>query len=285
MVSTVIRLPLRIVALLLWLTLALPVAGQDAADVALRGAFAVTIAPEDVPPELIDGASLIGRWRVTFSGDGTYLLERQDVGPLATGQFAADGDLLTLRGETGVLACPPREDDEEAATYHWEMTEERLLLIAVEEPCAKRRLLLTTRTLFLFAACPPRGIESPATTVGTPIGDSTPSAPALPEPAVDTLLRQMSDCWATRDPDRFLALLSQDFRAAQQPDDYDDVVRFTLRMGAPLVWERVSAVERIDATHASASVRQLSGDNIDILRYDFVYQDGAWRWDGTSGGP
>jgi hypothetical protein len=63
------------------------------------------------------------------------------------------------------------------------------------------------------------------------------------------------------------------------------VRRFTLRMGAPLVWERTSDVEVVDATHATASVRQLSGDNVDVLRYDFVYEDGAWRWDGTSDGP
>jgi hypothetical protein len=95
----------------------------------------------------------------------------------------------------------------------------------------------------------------------------------------------MSDCWATRDPDRFLPLLSQDLRTSQQPADDDDVRRFTLRMGAPLVWERVSDVERVDATHARVSVRQISGDNVVILRYDFVYENGAWRWDGMSDGP
>jgi hypothetical protein len=99
------------------------------------------------------------------------------------------------------------------------------------------------------------------------------------------LLRQLSDCWATRDPDRFLPLLSQDLRATQQPDDDDDVVRFTLRMGAPLVWERVSDVELIDATHAAATVRQTSGDNVDTLQYRFAYEGGAWRWDGIVDSP
>jgi hypothetical protein len=283
MANTMTRFSLGIMALLLWLTHPLLATSQDGMG-ALQGACAVTIAAEDVPPELIDGASLIGRWQVTFNADGTYLLHRQDVGPVATGQFATDGDRVTLRAETGVLACASGEDDEVAA-YHWDMTEERLLLTAIEEPCARRRLLLTTRTLFLFAACPPDPVETAASAAGTPTGDITRPTPAPPAPAIDTLLRQMTDCWATRDPDRFLSLLSRDFRATQQPEDDDDVRRFTLRMGAPLVWERTSDVEVVDATHATASVRQLSGDNVDVLRYDFVYEDGAWRWDGTSDGP
>jgi hypothetical protein len=183
-----------------------------------------------------------------------------------------------------VLACASGADDE-TATYRCDMTEERLLLTAIEEPCARRRLLLTTRTLFLFAACPSDVIERATPAAATHTGDRSAPAPAPPDPAIDTLLRQMSDCWATRDPDRFLSLLSRDFRATQQPEDDDDVRRFTLRMGAPLVWERTSDVEVVDATHATASVRQLSGDNVDVLRYDFVYEDGAWRWDGTSDGP
>jgi hypothetical protein len=283
MAGTMTRLSLGIMALLLCLAHPLPVIGQDVTG-ALQGEFAVTIAAEDVPPELVDGASLIGRWRVTFNPDGTYLLERQDVGPVASGQFTTDGDRVMLHDETGVLACVPG-DDEGAVTYRWEMTEGRLLLIAIEEPCARRRLLLTTRSLFLFAACPLLASERATPTAGAGRGASTPPAPAPLEPAIDTLLRQMSDCWATRDPDRFLPLLSRDFRATQQPADDDDVRRFTLRMGAPLVWERVSDVELTDATHARASVRQLSGDNIDVLQYAFVYEDGSWRWDGTSDGP
>jgi hypothetical protein len=278
------RLPIGIMAVLLLLAPVLPVSGQETEGAALEGAFAVTIATEDVPRDLIDGASLIGRWQVTFTEDGTYLLERQDVGPVATGRFDIDGDRLTLRAETGVLACASGEAGEEAATYRWEVVEERLFLIAVEEPCAKRRLLLTTRTLFLFAACPPHTVER-AASAATPTGASNPPAPGPLEPAIDTLLRQMSDCWATRDPDRFLPLLSRDFRARHQPAGDDDVRQFTLGMGAPLVWELASDVDVIDATRATASVRQFSGDNVDVLRYDFVYEDGAWRWDGMSDSP
>jgi hypothetical protein len=286
------RLPLGILALLLWLAQPLTAAAQDAGTT-LMGEFAVTIASEDVPPELVDGASLIGRWRITFTADGAFLLGRQDVGPLVNGRFETDGNELTLGEETGVLSCGAGADRQ--ATYTWQITGDRLQLVAIDEPCAWRRLLLTTRALSSFAACPPEELSS-AAAVGTPTGDPITISKGTPESmilstqeltdlAIDTVLRQMSDCWATRTPDRFLRLLSQDFRAAQQPDDNADVRRFTLAMGAPIVWERVSDVELVDDTHATASVRQISGDNIDVVRYAFVFEDGAWRWDGTIDSP
>ena len=288
------RFPLAIVLLLLWLASPLTAAGQDT-EAGLRGEFAVTIATEDVPPDLIDGASLIGRWQITFADDGGYTLGRQDVGPLVNGQFESDGEQLTLLAETGVLACGSAEDDA-TATYTWQITGERLQLVAIEEPCAKRRLLLTTRTLSVFAACPPPGPANMAAVAGTPTRETIRSAPddavpATPAPraaldsAIDNVLRQMSDCWATREPERFLQLLSEDFQAMQRPEDDDDARRFTLAMAAPIVWDRVSGVDQVDATHATANVRQTVGDNIDVVRYEFVYEDGAWRWDGTADAP
>jgi hypothetical protein len=29
-------------------------------------------------------------------------------------------------------------------------------------------------------------------------------------------------------------------------------------------------------------VRQVSGDTVDAVRYRFVFEDGAWRWDGLA---
>jgi hypothetical protein len=282
------------VLLLGWLAQPLQAMRQET-ETGLRGEFAVTIATEDVPPDLIDGASLIGRWHITFADDGAYVLGRQDVGPLVNGQFETDGEQLTLQSETGVLACGSAEDDA-TATYTWQITGERLQLVAIEEPCAKRRLLLTTRTLSVFAACPPPGpgnrpaaAATPAReTIRTAHGDvvsATPATRVALESAIDHVLRQMSDCWATREPERFLALLSQDFQATQRPEDDDDARRFTLAMAAPIVWDRVSDVDQVDATHATANVRQTVGDNIDVVRYAFVYEDGAWRWDGTADAP
>ena len=286
-------LPLGIMALLLWLAQPPTAATQDVSTT-LMGEFAVTIASEDVPPELVDGASLIGRWHITFTADGAFLLGRQDVGALVNGRFETDGNELTLGEETGVLSCGSGADRQ--ATYTWQITGDRLQLVAIEEPCAWRRLLLTTRALSVFAACPPEELSQAASAVGTPsseplaisernAGSKNLSTQESPDLAIDTVLRQMSDCWATRTPDRFLHLLSEDFRASQQPDDNADVRRFTLAMGAPIVWERVSDVELVDGTHATASVRQISGDNIDVVRYAFVFEDGAWRWDGTVDNP
>jgi hypothetical protein len=285
-------LPLGIIALLPWF--AQPLTAAQDASTTLVGEFAVTIASEDVPPELVDGASLIGRWRIAFTADGAFRLGRQDVGALVNGRFETAGNELTLGEETGVLSCGSGADRQ--ATYTWQITGDRLQLVAIEEPCAWRRLLLTTRALSVFAACPPEEVSQAASAVGTPSAepDGMPknnsgamnvSTQESPDPAIDTVLRQMSDCWATRAPDRFLSLLSRDFRASQQPDDNDDVRRFTLAMGAPIVWERVGDVEVVDATHATASVRQISGDNIDVVPYAFVFEDGAWRWDGPINSP
>jgi hypothetical protein len=262
----------------------------------LQGAYAVTIATEDVPQELIGGASLIGRWQITFGADGAYVLERQDVGALVRGQFQVDENRLVLRGETGVTACEAGPENDLAATYEWQIANGRLLLVAVEEPCARRRLLLTTRTLSPFVACPPlpddRGGASgdgppsgmTVVPVGTPVSATSISS-ASPAMEIDTLLKQMSDCWATRQPARFLRLLSAEYRTAQTPEDEDAERRFILNMGAPIVWDLAGEVAVIDDTHATATVRQTLGDTVDVVRYAFVFEDGSWRWDGTVADP
>ena len=114
----------------------------------------------------------------------------------------------------------------------------------------------------------------------TPVS-ATPVESASPTTDIDTLLKQMTDCWATRQPERFLHLLSADYRAAQPPDDENAERRFILNMGAPLVWDLAGEVEVIDATHVTAMVRQTLGDTVDVVRYAFVFEDGSWRWDGA----
>jgi hypothetical protein len=276
-------------AFLFWLALPLPVIGQEP-EATLHGEYAVTIAAEDVPPDLIDGASVIGRWYITFNGDGSYILGRQDVGPLVNGQFEVDGDRLMLLTETGVLACVAEDDGGAAATYTWQLNGDQLQLIAVEEPCARRRLLLTTRTLSTFTACPVQASERSDSGAATPRaasetpspGDEDDDSRLALEAEIDDVLRQMSDCWATREPDRFLQLLSREFREAQFPADEDGLRGFTLAMAAPIVWDRVGEVSSLDETRATAIVRQTSGDNIDEAPYAFVFEDGAWRWDGAA---
>ena len=95
----------------------------------------------------------------------------------------------------------------------------------------------------------------------------------------------MSECWATRDPDRFLPLLSRDYRAAQTPGEGDAERRFILTMGAPIVWELAGDVEITEGVRATAMVRQTLGDSVDVATYAFVLEDGAWRWDGIAVAP
>lgn len=279
-----------VVALVLWLGLPMAAAGQ-AADGGLRGEFAVTIAPEDVPRDLLGGPALVGRWEIAFKADGTYVLGRQDVGAVASGRYGVDGDLVTLTDEAGLLACGVGIDGRAAVgVYGWEMTGERLGLAAVQDACAGRRLLLTTRTLSAFVACPvpvaagaaleastppPAGIDA-----GSPL--DFPRPPVTAAAAIDDLLTRMSACWATTEPGRFLPLLSSGFRDSLISDGDDDLERFAIAMGASLVWDRVGGVETVDASHVVATIRQTSGDHEDFARYAFVYEDGAWRWDGTA---
>jgi hypothetical protein len=252
----------------------------------LLGDYAVTIAAEDVPPELIGGASLIGRWHISLDGN-VYRLARQDVGPLLRGVLGVAGDRVTLQDETGVVACEPGPEGD-AATYEWSVTDGRLLLTAIEEPCDRRRLLLTTRTLAAFAPCPTQAAMSAesfdrgsgATSAAAIVPDAS-----TPESAIDTLLKQMSDCWATRQPERFLPMLSQEHRAAQSPDDEDAERRYILNMGAPVVWELYGEIELSGDARAEAMVRQTLGDTVDTVRYAFVFEDGSWRWDGAADGP
>jgi hypothetical protein len=256
-----------------------PVAIGQEPEAPLHGDFAVTIAAEDVPPELIDGAALIGRWQISFAADGSYQRARQDVGALASGRFATDGGQLTLTGETGLLACDGTRDDGGDALYEWELTGDRLQLVAIEEPCAVRRLLLTTRTLSVFVACEQRARgAAPATPV------SAPPAPAGAS-EIDDLLRRMSSCWATREPEQFLPLVSESFRAEIAPNGEEGDRRFSLRMGAPIVWDRAGEVEVIADGRVEATVRQTSGDEVDLVTYAFVFEDGAWRWDGGAARP
>jgi hypothetical protein len=280
---------LTTIALLLWLLRPMAIAGQSVSQ-PLQGEFAVTIATDDIPQDMIDGATLVGRWRISFNADGSYTRARQDVGTLASGRFQIDGNRLSLTDESGLLACGLATGGDPGATYEWEISDDRLRLAAIDEPCAERRLLLTTRTLAFFVSCPG------ATPVATPIA-SPPTTPlaspaatpiaavTTPDAAIDQLLARMSACWATSDPDRFLPLLSADYQASLLSNGADGLRQLLLAMSAPIVWDRVGDVEPIDVAHAVATVRQTSGDEIDYVRYRFSLAGDAWRWDGFAATP
>lgn len=254
-------------------------AQDDAAT--LAGSFAVTIADEDVPLDLVDRATVVGRWEIAFDG-GEYALSRQDVGELARGRYRTDGDQVVLEGHAGVLACP----DPSTGAYRWRADGSRLVLAAIDEPCAPRRLLLTTRVLVAAVPCPPASPASPSpSAIATPEPAATPQPAGDIEAAIDGLLTRMSACWATRDPARFLALTSDAYRAAVGERGADTYRRFAIAMALPIVWDRVEPVAVTDDHNATAIVRQTSGDHEDYGRYAFVFEDGDWRWDGVFGEP
>ncbi len=248
---------------------------QDGPE-ALAGAFAVTIADEDVPLDLRDRATVVGRWEIAFA-DGAWTLTRQDVGELANGRYDLDGDRLTLEERGGVLACTA------PGVYRWRLDGDRLVLAAIEEPCAHRRLLLTTRVLVASLPCPPLAGSARATPPAG--GEGTPQPSIDAEATIDDLLTRMSACWATRDPARFLALTSDAYRATVADGGPDAYRRFAIAMAVPIVWDRVEPVVLTDEAHANAIVRQTSGDHQDYGRYAFVFEDDAWRWDGVFGEP
>ena len=269
-------------AVLLLTLAAVPARGQEA-EPPLQGEFAVTVTAEDVPPTLIDGPMLIGLWQVGFAPDGTYSRGRQDVGTLATGRYVVAGDQLILTGETGLLACGLDDESKRDAVYTWGYDEQRLRLTPVDEPCPSRRVILTTRSLATYVACP-----AAAPSLASPVAaaPATPVATAPPaESDIDAILARMSSCWATRQPERFLTLLSRDFRASLATDHAAELRRLALTMASPVVWDRVAPIAPIGPGRFSAKVRQTAGDEVDFVVYAFVQEDGAWRWDGVVAAP
>ena len=98
---------------------------QDAQP--LSGVFTVTIGRDDIPPNLAGGPALAGLWNVTFSGDGSFSLARQDVGEIVTGRFEAAAATLTFNEWSGLVGCDISADSGEPATYAWQQTDDRLL--------------------------------------------------------------------------------------------------------------------------------------------------------------
>src|SRR5215207_9158016 len=178
----------------------------------LSGVFTVTIGRDDIPSNLAGGPALAGLWNVTFSGDGSFSLARQDVGEVVTGKFEAAAATLTFNEWSGLVGCDITTDSGEPATYAWSQTDDRLTLTPITDSCVERLTLLTTRPLGGFEACAvsPRSLVDPFAT------DFAPDALAETllrrdagsdflrsdgccegtdaEEAIDSLLRQANGC-------------------------------------------------------------------------------------------
>lgn len=135
---------------------------QPAEGDALPGAYTVSITGEDVPLSLIGSAALQGAWIVRFDNDGSYAIERQDVGPVVRGTFEVESDEVTITDDSGLLSCAneqPIGDLAPTATYGWQKNGDLLQLEAIQDGCATRRVLLGTRALAPFVACRTEAVE------------------------------------------------------------------------------------------------------------------------------
>jgi hypothetical protein len=299
---------LALVALLMAINPVLPsrFAGAQADD--LIGDFTVSISSESVPSEIANGSTVVGRWRLSFKEDGTYEAERLDVGVVVRGSYEVNGDTVTVTDEEGLLSCSNSamatgdSGDVSAATYQFNLRSNSLSFTAQEEGCALRRVLFTTTDFRPFVACTTEPLPDLAAEGDTPArpGNAAPedilaaeATPSAGEPSdgpapsgktdeqIDNLLEQMTACWATGDPSRFLPLWSNDFRE-QFLQDETALDSLRLAMQVPLSWERAGDVRVDGDTRAEAVVRTTTLDEEEFVTYRFVFEDGAWRWDGSA---
>ena len=103
---------------------------------------------------------------------------------------------------------------------------------------------------------------------------------ALVEEEIDELLLQMTACWATGEPERWLPLLSDGFRDSliSTSDDFYETLQAA--MASPIVWERAGDLDIDSDSEVSALVRSTVGQEDDFQRFSFVLEDDEWRWNG-----
>ena len=190
----------------------------------LGGVFTVTIAKPDIPQNLADGPALEGIWSVDFRSDDAFSITRLDVGQVASGTYEAGATTVTFKEWNGLIGCNVGKDDG-GAIYGWRRSESALTLTPIREACTERITLLSTRPLGSNEACAGTtelGDAHSTTSADDTMLPGTPAAQAPPvsgvtaqeglsdaaetELAVDGLLRQANGCWATGDPQSFLAL-------------------------------------------------------------------------------
>lgn len=321
------RLTLAFGAVILLLSAVIvPFRFAGAQDDEITGDYSVTLARTDIPTDLANGSMAIGHWRISFAADGTFVEERLDLGVLVSGTYELNGDTLTVTDKDGLLSCanpadaPGGRSDVATATYGYELSSRGLTLTPKDEPCPLRRVVFATRAFTFYVACLTVAQGEAATPEARPVQYAEPTdeaTPALSEsdifaaiqnaaspvsgprgeaqaPAgdeltaqIDTLLKQLTACWSTGDPAKFLPLLSNDFQAqflsGTEQENLDALNALKAAMQVPIVWERAGDVDQTDVDRAEAVVRTTAADQEEFVRYLFVREDdGTWRWDGTA---
>jgi hypothetical protein len=294
-VARFIAFALAAMALLVSALTAPAVARQDGID-DLVGIYSVSIAKPDLPANLPGRAALLGTWTITFAADGTFIVARQDVGPVTSGEYTVSGSTLTIDDWNGLIGCGAPVAENPGATYAWRPAGDGIALTVIEDPCTDRRLLFATHPLTGFEACSvaPLGASSMPLAAASPVPLATPVSASrgvgaqegLPqgessEAAIDSLLRQATGCWASGDPARFLALHSQkalsDIGLIAPLADFARDLR--LFMSTPISFTRIGDITVTGPDTAWAYVEiSLGGDRIP-QRLDFVREDGVWLFD------
>jgi hypothetical protein len=281
------------------------------------GQWSVALGRTDIPVDIASSMSYVGRWRLGIEADGTYQAERTDVGIVVEGTWTVDGNQITFTDDSGLLSCgnaaasPIIDQDMATGTYLWARSDNTLTFTQVDDACPGRIILLTTFSFNTYVACttPPM---STAELLGTPIAgpivdapDASPTdEPASPpvsgspvaieetatgspaplsqtfETEIDNLLGQLTACWASRDPERWLPLLSDEFREALLTSDPNFFETLSISMSSPIVWERAGELTILAPNQISAPVKSTVGTEQDFQTFIFIFEDGQWKWNG-----
>jgi len=154
-----------------------------------------------------------------------------------------------------------------------------------------RVVLFTASPLAPYVACPVTvaGVEA---LDGGPAAVYTPSDEATTGPVEDQLdrfLAELTSCWSTGDPQRFLPLLSDDYRPTflsmgtdSSGDPSEQAQALASSMGIDFTFERAGNVREVRENEATCIVRTVIGGQESLGRYRFLLIDGAWYWDGPA---
>ena len=282
------------------------------------GQWSVALGRVDIPVDIASSMSYIGRWRLGIEEDGTFQAERTDVGIVIEGTWTAEGDQITFTDESGLLSCgnaaaaPIIDDDMATGTYTWARSGKTLTFTQVDDACPGRIILLTTFSFNTYVACAtvplttaellgspvaspvaqesvaPLPSEEPASplAVGSPLAvESTPAGSPVPlsetfEREIDDLLGQLTACWASREPERWLPLLSDEFRDALIASDPNFLETLSISMSSPIVWERAGELTILAPNQITAPVKSTVGTEQDFQTFVFTFEDGQWKWNG-----
>lgn len=268
------------------------------------GQWSVALARTDIPVDIASSMSYIGRWRLGIEANGTYQAERTDAGIVVEGSWTVDGDQITFTDESGLLSCgnsaaaPIIDQNMDTGTYTWTRSGKNLTFTQVDDACPGRIILLTTFSFSSFVACSTQPL-SMAELLGTPVASpveeetvvpvatSSAAASGSPQPLaqtftteIDDVLAQLTACWASREPARWLPLLSDEFRGALIASDPNFLETLTISMTSPIVWERAGEITILAPNQISAPVKSTVGTEEDFQTFIFIFEDGEWKWNG-----